>query len=139
MPVMAAPAIFCGMRSLIWGYINNPPDEISPNVKKMSTNTRRSVSGEMIASTSEIKPMRSRQETISPLPGLVPQVFFDLIARVAPGAFLLMCAHFLVLNDPQCFIPVFNELIIRFKGEEGARIIILLIFLFLSYFLALIL
>ena len=77
--------------------------------------------------------------TISPLPGFVPQIFFDLIARVAPGAFLLLCAYFLVFNDPQHFIADLNKVIARFKQEEGAKTILFLGFLFMSYIIALIL
>lgn len=74
--------------------------------------------------------------TISPLPGFVPQVFFDLIARVAPGAFLFLCAYFLVLNNPQNFTAELDNALTRFKQEEGAKTIIFFSFIFMSYILA---
>ena len=66
MPVMAAPAISCGMRSLIWGYINIPPAAASPNAKKIGATTNSPLFGERVFSIKKITAVIRRQKTISP-------------------------------------------------------------------------
>ena len=77
--------------------------------------------------------------TITPLSGFVPQIFFDLIARVAPGAFLLFLLYFLVFKDPQNFNSELNNTLARFKQEHGAKTILFFSFIFTSYITAVVL
>ena len=76
--------------------------------------------------------------TIGPFSGLVPQFFFDFIARVAPGIFLLLCAYFLIYKEPCCFVANAKHLILHFHKAEGTKIFLVIGLIFVSYFLAII-
>jgi len=64
MPVMAAPAISTGIRSLIWGYISNPAEEKNPNAKKNEVTTARLASGGINIKTRAIAARTARQKTM---------------------------------------------------------------------------
>ena len=63
-PVIAAPAIWAGIKSLICGYISNPEAEKKPKAKKAKTTTVRLASGGMNIKPKTIAARTPRQQTI---------------------------------------------------------------------------
>ena len=77
--------------------------------------------------------------TIGPISGFIPQIFFDFIARVIPGAFLLLCAHLVVFHDPANFNLTLTSALEQYKQQEGVKFIIFTAFLFAAYVFSIIL
>ena len=69
---------------------------------------------------------------------IVPQIYFDYIARLIPGFILLLSSYYLLFNDIAQILNLTQSSINYFKSQSGGQLLIIIYVFLVSYVISLI-